>query len=147
MRTISKLKFMLKLILLFFFSCAFTKEQKITREVAIKLAENFISVNGYSDKKPVESKLKFELLDNLDGRDKTKSISARFKTLNNKAIFISEDEDFWHIGFVTYSYDLKKLDTLRDYSKVSGRAVKVKKTSGLTEIAHKTPLFNKFLKI
>ena len=137
---------MSKLILFIFLLVSFTEQKSISKEDAIKKAEVYIIENGYSDKKAVNKKITYELLDNLGEKDKNEVVRRRFKTLKSKASFISEDKTHWHIGFLPYSF-LKTLDTLKDFSKISGRSVKVNKANGLTEIAHKTPLFNAFTKL
>lgn len=138
---------MSKLILFFFLLVSYTEQKSISKEVAIKKAEVYIIENGYSDKKAVSKKITYELLDNLGEKDKNEVVRRRFKTLKSKASFISEDKTHWHIGFLPYSFNLKTLDTLKDFSKISGRSVKVNKANGLIEIAHKTPLFNAYTKL
>lgn len=120
--------------------------EQLTKEQAIKLAEQFIIDNGYTNLLADKSKLSYELFDqyenNVDG-----ILKRRHNTLQPKAFCISNDKDRWVIGFLDTNVDLSELNSLQRQTNLSGRAVIVMKDGKEIRIAHKDPLFSHFKKL
>jgi hypothetical protein len=119
-----------------------TSEVGIRKEQAIKLAEQFIVDNGYTNLPANKSNISYELFDesSID-----KLLKQRYNTLQSKASYISYDEDAWHIGFVGSNVNLKKLK--KNTKDIPGRSVIVRKDGKEIRISHKAPLFSKFIKL
>jgi DUF4097 and DUF4098 domain-containing protein YvlB len=125
---------------------AFKTNEQMTKEQAIKLAEQFIINNGYTSLPADKSKLSYELFDQYENN--VDSIPKhRYNTLQQKAFCISEDKDWWDVGFLSTSIDLNKLDSIQRQTNLSGRAVIVMKNGKEIRIAHKEPLFSYFNKL
>ena len=117
----------------------------VTKEMAIKKAEQFIADNGYTTKPADKSKIVYELLDE-DGKGGINAIlKQRYNTLKPKAICISYDNENWEIGFLDVNASLP--DSVIMLPNLPGRAVLVSKNGKKTRIAHKTPLFSFFEKL
>lgn len=124
-------------------ACKEQKNVKSKKEEAIELAEQFIIDNGYTDLPADKSKLSYELFEkNADA-----VLEKRFNTLHRKAFCVSEDEDRWHIGFLSTNVDRNKLDSMQLKADLPGRAVTVMKNTNEVKMAHKTPLFSHFEKL
>lgn len=126
-------------------SCFQTKTD-IRRDEAIKLAEQFVIDNGYTDLPADKSKLGFELFDRYENNADS-ILKRRCNTLQPKAFCIGEDKDRWDVGFLSTGVDLTKLDSIQRQTDLSGRAVIVMKNGKETRIAHKVPLFSHFKKL
>ena len=126
------------------FTSSFQKTNELTKEQAIKYAEQFIIDNGYTNLPANKTKLNYEL---LDENDVDKVIARRKNTLHKKAFCISENEDRWDVGFLSTSIELNKLDSEKRKTDLSGRAVIVMKNGKQIRIAHKEPLFSYFEKL
>lgn len=137
------------IVFVFLFACKTNNQSTdnlITKEYAIKLAEQFVIDNGYTTFSANKAALRFELFDNTKhGVDKI--LNRRFNTLYPKAFFIIEDKEMWHIGFLSSKIDLSKLDSNDFQTNLSGRAVVVMKKGKEIRIAHKEPLFSNFQKL
>lgn len=118
----------------------------MTKEQAIKLAEQFIIDNGYTSLPPDTSKLSYELFDALEKSVDT-ILSRRRNTLHVKAFCISERNDRWDVGFLLTEVELKALNTIQRQSDLPGRAVIVTKDRKEISMAHKDPLFSRFQKL
>lgn len=125
---------------------AFKPNDQMTKEQAIKLAEQFVIDNGYTSLPADKSKLSYELFDNYDNNVDS-ILKRRHNTLQQKAFCISEDKDRWDVGFLSTSVDLNKLDSIQRQTNLSGRAVIVMKDGKEIRIAHKEPRFSFFKKI
>lgn len=125
---------------------AFKTVEPLTKELAIKLAEQFVIDNGYTNFPADKSKLNHELLDvyrsNVDS-----ILKRRHNTLQPKAFCICETKDSWDVGFLSISVNLNKLDSLQRQTNLSGRVVIVMKNGQEIRIAHKAPLFSHFKKL
>ena len=125
---------------------AFHTNDSLTKEQAIKRAEQFVIDNGYTNLPPDKSKLSYELFDQYENNVDS-ILKRRHNTLQPKAFCISEDKDGWHVGFLSVIVDLSKLDSLLRQTNLSGRAVIVMKNGKEIKIAHKDPLFSYFKKL
>lgn len=119
---------------------------KITKEQAVKLAEDFIKRNGYTTFPADKSKLSYELFDNLENNADS-ILKRRYNTLQSKAFCISHGNGKWDVGFLSTDVNIKKLNSLQIQSDLSGRAVIVSDNGEEIRIAHKTPLFSHFKKL
>jgi hypothetical protein len=118
----------------------------LTEEQAVKLAEQFIIDNGYTNLSADKSKLSYELFDEYENHIDS-ILKQRHNTLQAKAFCISEDKDRWNIGFLSVGVDPSKLDSLQRQADLSGRAVIIMKEEKEIKIAHKAPLFSQFKKL
>ena len=125
---------------------AFQTNTQLTKEQAVKQAEQFIIYNGYTNLPANKSKLSYELFDHNDENVDT-ILKFRYNTLHPKAFFISESKDRWDVGFLSVSVNLNKIDSFQRQSNLSGRAVIVMKDGKEIRIAHKEPLFSNFEKL
>jgi hypothetical protein len=125
---------------------AFTTNSPLTKEQAIKRAEQFIIDNGYTNLPANKSKLSYELFDRYESEIDI-VLKRRKNTLQLKAFCIAEDKDKWDVGFLSTSVDLIKLDSKQRQTNLSGRAVIVMKDGKEIRIAHKDPLFSFFKKL
>lgn len=133
--------------LLILFSGVQTKNV-LSKDQAIKLAEQFIVDNGYTNLSADKSKLSFELLDQLGNDINVDSILKwRYNTLQLKAFCIGEDNDSWDVGFLSTKIDITKLDSVQINSNLPGRAVIVMKDGKEIRMAHKDPLFSTWKKL
>lgn len=112
----------------------------------MKLAEQFIIDNGYSQLPADKSKLSYELFDQFENNVDS-LLKTRYNTLHTKAFCIGEGQDRWDVGFLSTSVDLNKLDSAQRETNLSGRAVIVMKDGKEIRIAHKEPLFSSFIKL
>jgi hypothetical protein len=130
-----------------FLLVSFKPGGKITRQEAIKLAEDFVKKNGYTAEPADKSTLSYELMDRLTERDGDSVIlKGRSNTLQPKAFCITET-DRWDIGFLSTRVNLQRLDSLQLQSDLSGRAVIVSLDGKEIRMAHKDPLFSHFTKL
>lgn len=127
-------------------SSTYKTNYQITKEQAIKLAEEFILVNGYTSLPADKSKLSYELFDRYDNNVDS-ILKRRHNTLQQKAFCISENNDRWDIGFLSSSVDINKIDSIQLQTNLSGRAVIVMKDGKEIRIAHKESLFSHFKKL
>lgn len=118
----------------------------ISKEQAIKMAEQFVSNNGYCSKTKVKSKLSYELLDWYKNSDDS-ILKNRHNTLYCNAFCISEDSTAWHVGFLSQKVDRRTLDSMKAMTDLPGRCVIVSKDGNQIRMAHKTPLFSRFIKL
>jgi hypothetical protein len=116
------------------------------KEQAIKLAEQFIIDNGYTSLPADKSKLSYELFDQLENNVDS-ILKRRHNTLQSKAFCISENKDRWNVGFLSTEVNLSKLDSKQRQTDLPGRAVIVMKDGKEIRIAHKDPLFSRFIKL
>lgn len=123
-----------------------TSNDKVTKEQAIKLVEQFIVDNGYTTLPADKSKLNFELFDRYENNVDS-ILKHRQNTLQQKAFCISEDKDRWDVGFLSTSVDLNELDSIQRQTNLSGRTIIVMKDGKEIRIAHKEPLFSQFKKL
>lgn len=141
---------LLKLIaplLIWLLTPAFQTKGPITKKQAIKLAEQFIINNGYTNLPADKSKLSHELFDQLPEKSTDSILYRRHNTLQAKAFCISENIDKWYIGFLSTEVDLSKLDSTQRKKDLPGRAVIVTKDGTEIRIAHKEPSFSYFEKL
>jgi hypothetical protein len=124
---------------------AFQSNEPLTEEQAIKLAEQFIIDNGYTNLPANQSKLTYELFDNKDNIDDM--MKNRKNTLHAKAFCISENNSEWHIGFLSTKVNPGKINAARRQKDLPGRAVIVSKDGKGIRMAHKEPLFSRFKKL
>lgn len=136
----------LSLVLVWGLTSAFQTTDQITKEQAVKLAEQFIIDNGYTNLPVDKSKLSYELFDQYENNVDS-ILKRRHNTLQPKAFCISEDKDRWDVGFLSTGVDLSKLDSIQRQTNLSGRAVIVMKDGKEIRIAHKDPLFSYFIKL
>ena len=127
-------------------SSAFRANDLVTQEQAIKLAEQFIIENGYTNLPADKLKLSYELFDSYENNIDS-ILSIRHNTLLPKAFCISENPDRWNVGFLLTTVDLSKLDSAQLKSNLHGRAVIVMKDGNCIRIAHKNPAFSHFKKL
>jgi carotenoid cleavage dioxygenase-like enzyme len=126
------------------FTSSFQKPNELTKQQAIKLAEQFIIDNGYTNFTTNKTKLNSELLD----EKKINNVLARRKnTLHKKAFCFLENKDRWDIGFLSTSININKLDSIKTQSNLSGRVIIVPKNGKEIRIAHKEALFSYFEKL
>jgi hypothetical protein len=118
----------------------------LTKDQAIKLAEQFIVDNGYTNLPADKSKLSYELFDMYENNVDS-ILKRRYNTLQPKAFCYSEDKDRWHIGFLSVGVNLNTLDSLQLQTDLQGRAVIVMKNGKGIRIAHKDPSFSYFKKL
>lgn len=131
------------LVIIWISNSSFQKTN-LTKEQAIKLAEQFIIDNGYTNLSANKDKLNYEL---FDDKNKDKIVSRRKNTLHKKAFCISDGDDRWDVGFLSTSIDLNKLNSRKRETDLPGRAVIVFKNGKGIKIAHKDPLFSYFEKL
>jgi hypothetical protein len=124
---------------------AFQTKSDMTEEQAIKLAEQFIIDNGYTNLPADKSKLSYVLISKSDNVDSI--LKRRHNTLQQKAFCIMENKDRWNVGFLSVRVDLSKLDSLQQQTNLSGRAVIIMKDGSEIGIAHQNPLFSHFKKL
>lgn len=136
----------LSLVLVWGLTSAFQTTDQMTKEQAVKLAEQFIIDNGYTNLPADKSKLSYELFDQYENNVDS-ILKRRHNTLQPKAFCISEDKDRWDVGFLSTGVDLSKLDSIQRQTNLSGRAVIVMKDGKEIRIAHKDPLFSYFIKL
>jgi hypothetical protein len=125
---------------------AFKTNYQMTKEQAVKLAEQFIIDNGYTNLPAEKSKLSYELFDKYENNIDS-ILKHRHNQFQPKAFCISEDKERWDVGFLSKSVDLSKIDSIKGKINLSGRAVIVMKNGKEIRIAHKTPLFSYFIKL
>jgi hypothetical protein len=125
---------------------AFQTNGSLTKEQAIKRAEQFVIDNRYTNLPAGKSKLSYELFDQYENNVDS-ILKRRHNTLQPKAFCIGEDKDRWDVGFLSVGVDLSKLDSLQRQTNLSGRAVIVMKDGKEIRIAHKEPLFSYFKKL
>lgn len=126
------------------FSCK--TNNQLTEKQAVKVAEQFIIDNGYTNMPANKSKLSYELYDQLEN-NMDSILNQRYNILQPKAFCISEDEDKWNVGFLSVGVNLNKLDSMEQNDDVSGQAVIVMKEGKEIRIAHKDPVFSRFKKL
>ena len=136
----------LSIVLVWGLTSAFQTTDQMTKEQAVKLAEQFIIDNGYTNLPADKSKLSYELFDRYENNVDS-ILKRRHNTLQPKAFCISEDKDRWDVGFLSTGVDLSKLDSIQRQTNLSGRAVLVMKDGKEIRIAHKDPLFSYFIKL
>jgi len=124
---------------------AFRTNDSLSKEKAIKLAEQFIIDNGYTNFPADKSKISYELFESKNNLDDI--LKSRHNTLQPKAFCISEGKDRWDVGFVSVGVDLAKLDSMQRQTDLTGRAVIVMKNRREIRLAHKDPLFSHFKKL
>jgi hypothetical protein len=121
----------------------------VTETQAVKLAEDFVSRNGYTADSADTSqyKLTYEL---MDGQFSTSELlRKRHNTLMSKAYGIRRSGDAWHIAFL-YAGNVSKIDARTGLEKVSslkGRAVIMDIYGKKIRMAHKEPVINSFKKL
>jgi hypothetical protein len=125
---------------------AFKRNEVVTREQAIILAERFVINNGYTSLPADTSKLSYELFDAYN-ESINSMLKERHNMLHPKAFCISEDDDRWDVGFLSTSINVSKLDSISRQTDLSGRAIIVYKNGKEIRIAHKDPLFSRFEKL
>jgi len=108
----------------------------ITEEDAIRLAQEFIAVNGYTDlpRSKDKAKLSFELMDNLHG-NVDQALASRQDTLERKAYGITrvrQGKPGWTIVF-----------RYRNGNPENGRAVTMDLDGSNTRIEHKDFILSK----
>ncbi|MBL4643492.1 MAG: hypothetical protein JKY44_07875 [Flavobacteriaceae bacterium] len=128
------------------FTSSFQKPNELTKEQAIELAEQFIVDNGYTNLPANKTKLNTELFDRYEN-NVDRVLNRRSNTLHKKAFCFSENKNQWDIGFLSTSVDIKKLDSIKKQTNLSGRAIIVLKNGKEIRIAHKEPLFSYFEKL
>ena len=136
----------LSVVLVLGLTSALQANDQMTKEQAVKLAEQFIIDNGYTNFPADKSKLSYELFDQYENNVDS-ILKRRHNTLQPKAFCISEDKDRWDVGFLSTGVDLSKLDSAQRQTNLSGRAVIVMKDGKEIRIAHKDPLFSYFIKL
>ena len=136
----------LSVVLVWVLTSAFQTADQMTKEQAVKLAEQFIIDNGYTNLPADKSKLSYELFDQYENNVDS-ILKRRHNTLQPKAFCISEDKDRWDVGFLSTGVDLSKLDSIQRQTNLSGRVVIVMKDGKEIRIAHKDPLFSYFIKL
>jgi hypothetical protein len=137
---------MISILLILKITSPMQAKSDLTREQVIKLAEQFIIDNGYTNFPADKSKLSFELFDEYENNIDS-VLKERQNNLQPKAFCISEDTDRWNVGFLTSGNNLSKLDTIERQTNLSGRAVIVMKNGNEISMAHKDPLFSNFKKL
>lgn len=125
---------------------AFKTNNQMTKEQAIKLAEQFIIDNGYTSLPADKSKLSYEWFDRHENNVDS-ILKSRQNTLQQRAFCISEDKDRWNVGFLLTDVDLNSLDSIQRQTDLSGQAVIVMKDGKEIRMAHKVPLFSHFKKL
>lgn len=118
----------------------------LSQSEAIKIAEKFVRLNGYTSYEPDKSVLVPELFDGL-WENEDSILAHRHNTLLPKASFIREDSTSWHIGFISSRTDKAKLSGIQKWRDIQGRAVIVEKTGREAKMLHKDPLFSYFKKL
>lgn len=136
----------LSLVLVSGITAAFQINNPLAKEQAIKLAEQFIIDNGYTNLSADKSKLSYELFDHYE-KNTDSILKRRYNTLQPKAFCISESKDRWDIGFLSTGIDLSKLDSIQRQANLPGRAIIVMKDGKEIRIAHKDPIFSYFIKL
>ncbi|MBS1560253.1 MAG: hypothetical protein JSS89_01475 [Bacteroidetes bacterium] len=136
----------LSMVLAVSFSSSCQIHVLLTREQAVRKAEQFIVDNGYTDAPANRSRLAYELLDQYE-RDLDSILIPKRNTLQRKAFCISEDSASWHVGFLSRDVDIRSLDSALKLTDLSGRAVIVKKDGSDVRMAHKEPRFSVFEKL
>ena len=119
----------------------------LTQQDAINKAEQYLIENGYTDKPADKTKIRYEFLydDHVNNVDSL--LKRRYNTLHSKAFCISEEPDSWHIGFLSSTVDLSKLNEDQKNSDLPGRVVIIMKLDRKIKMAHKEPLFSYFKKL
>ncbi len=125
-------------------ACRFNNQ--IPKDEAVKKAEQFISVNGYTNLPADTSKISYELFDQLE-ENVDSVIKQRSNTLQPKAFCISENKDRWNVGFLLTSINSSELNSSDLKTDLPGRAVIVMKDQSEIRLAHKEPLFSRFEKL
>ncbi len=128
------------------FTSSFQKPNELTKTQAIKLAEQFIVDNGYTNLPANKTKLNYELFDRYK-KNVDSVLNRRINTLHKKAFCFFENKDRWNIGFLSTSLDINKLDSITSKTNLSGRAIIILKNGKEIRIAHKDPLFSYFEKL
>ncbi len=122
------------------------KQKDISEMEAIKLAEEFIKVNGYTKYPADTSKLSYEFL--YDSEESVKSIlKKRHNSLQPKAFCVFKNDDRWNIGFVSSKINLSKLDSAQINGNLTGKSVTMNLDGSEIRMAHKDPLFSKWRKL
>ena len=125
---------------------SFKPKGHLKKAQAIKIAEQFIRENGYTNFAADKSKISYETLDRLfDNIDSV--LSFRHNKLYPKAYYISDHTDSWYIGFLSTRVNPDTLSTTQWETDLPGRAVIVRKDRKEVRIEHKTPLFSHFKKL
>lgn len=136
----------LTIVLVWGLTSAFRPNDQLTKEQAVKLAEQFIIDNGYTNLPADKSKLSYDLFDQYENNVDS-ILKHRRNNLQAKAFCISEDKYRWDVGFLSIGVDLSKLDSIQRQTNLSGRAVIVMKDGTEIRIAHKDPIFSYFIKL
>lgn len=119
---------------------------QVSKELAIKIAEEFVSNNGYCSKIGIKSKLSYELFDGYQASVDS-LLKHRQNTIYCKAFCISENKTEWHIGFLSTQLDRRIFDSLSAMTDLPGRCIIVSKKGKQTRMAHKKPLYSHFTKL
>ncbi len=135
------------IMMLFYVPALSQANTTVTKEMAIKKAEQFIADNGYTTKPANKSKIIYELYDIGANGNVDTILRNRNNNLLSKAFCISEDNEDWHIGFLGAKVKIDILDSVKILPNLPGRAVIVSKNGKEIRIAHKTPLFSHFQKL
>jgi hypothetical protein len=122
-------------------------QSRVSKMQAIIQAEKFIRDNGYTSAPPDKSELSYELFDGLFEKNIDLILSRRRNTLHAKAFCLSEDEDVWHVGFLSSTIKMASLSASERQSDLPGRAVVVRKDGLGIKMAHKDPAFSYFKKL
>ena len=118
----------------------------LSLDKAIQKAEEYIRVNGFTSEVADTTKMSAEFLYD-DGSSKTAIAAKRKNTLYPKAFCRSEDEWYWHIGFLSTTVDWQKLTPEEKAGNLPGKVALVAKDFSQIREAHKKALFSKWIKL
>ncbi len=142
------------LVVLSSFCLTSFRPSRISKNDAIKMAEQFIKRNGYTTAAADTStyQLSFTMYDNtllsLKPNYNTDSVlKHRYNTFHPKAfcILYYDKGETWHVGFLLTSVNIGQLDSVTKNSDLPGRVVSVDRYG--VRVEHKIPAFSKFEKL
>jgi hypothetical protein len=125
-------------------SACTTKPKQLNEKEVVRLAEEFVKINGYTQFKPDGSNFEFEVSDDLIHQNIPATLEKRYNSLQPNAICILQDKVGWHVGFLRSGIDFYKLDSTNKLPDLPGRMVNVY-TSGEIRMSQKEPHFSNFI--
>ena len=113
---------------------------RIKKEEAIRIAEDFVKINGYTTNPADTTKLSYEFMDNIGYENLGQLLKSRHNTLQAKAYDISKTYYHW---YVTFLYTPKLIDSTRA---VSGRVIIMNRDGKKIYMAHQDVLISPTVK-
>ena len=128
--------------------------KRISQPYAIRLAEDFVRYNGYTQM-PIDTsrhKLSYTMWDGVAFQIRNYTVDSiirdRHNTLYPKAQYIAYDkkERRWIVGFISTEFQIDRLDTFKRNSPIPGYSIIIDERDNHIEVSHINPYFCYFKK-